>query len=49
MLTEEQLAALIDALEGCHRFILVGDPRQLPPIGTGRPFIDIIVENQRPK
>jgi len=42
MLTEEQLAALIDALEGCQRFILVGDPRQLPPIGAGRPFVDII-------
>lgn len=42
MLTEEQLGSLIDALEGCQRFILVGDPRQLPPIGTGRPFVDII-------
>lgn len=42
MLTEEMLAALIDALEGVQRLILVGDPRQLPPIGPGRPFVDII-------
>lgn len=41
MLTEDQLAALIDAIEGVDRLILVGDPRQLPPIGAGRPFVDI--------
>jgi ATP-dependent exoDNAse (exonuclease V) alpha subunit len=42
MLTEEQLAALFDALGPIDRLILVGDYRQLPPIGTGRPFFDII-------
>jgi ATP-dependent exoDNAse (exonuclease V) alpha subunit len=42
MLTEEMLGALIQALKGIHRLILVGDPRQLPPIGAGRPFVDII-------
>lgn len=42
MLTEEQLAALIDSLSGVERFILVGDYRQLPPIGAGRPFVDLI-------
>jgi hypothetical protein len=31
MLTEEQLAALIDALRNVERLVLVGDPRQLPP------------------
>ena len=41
MLTEEQLAALLDALGAVERLILVGDHRQLPPIGTGRPFFDI--------
>ncbi|WP_417326909.1 ATP-dependent DNA helicase [Halarcobacter sp.] len=41
MITENQLAALIDSLTGVDRFILVGDYRQLPPIGTGRPFVDI--------
>lgn len=44
MLTEEMLAALLDALKGVHRLILVGDPRQLPPIGPGRPFVDIIAK-----
>lgn len=42
MLTEEMLAALIQALKGVHRLILIGDPRQLPPIGAGRPFVDIV-------
>jgi len=42
MLTEEQLAALIDGLSGVHRLVLVGDHRQLPPIGSGRPFVDIV-------
>ncbi|MCB9264313.1 MAG: AAA family ATPase [Lewinellaceae bacterium] len=41
MLTEEQLAALLDSLTGVERFIMVGDYRQLPPIGAGRPFVDI--------
>ncbi|MXZ24245.1 MAG: AAA family ATPase [Caldilineaceae bacterium SB0665_bin_21] len=42
MLTEEMLAALIESLAGVDRLILVGDPKQLPPIGAGRPFVDII-------
>lgn len=42
MLTEEQLAAILNALVGVERLILVGDPRQLPPIGAGRPFLDIV-------
>ncbi|MEQ4303879.1 AAA family ATPase [Plantactinospora sp. B6F1] len=42
MLTEEQLAALLDAVTGVGRLILVGDPRQLPPIGAGRPFVDLV-------
>ena len=41
MLTEDQLAALFDAIDGVERLVLVGDPRQLPPIGAGRPFVDI--------
>ena len=42
MLTEEMLAALIQALKSVRRLILIGDPRQLPPIGAGRPFVDIV-------
>ncbi|MGB5147003.1 MAG: AAA family ATPase [Porticoccaceae bacterium] len=42
MLTEDMLGALIDSLQGVQRLILVGDPSQLPPIGAGRPFVDII-------
>jgi energy-coupling factor transporter ATP-binding protein EcfA2 len=44
MLTEEQLASLFDALGPVDRIILVGDYRQLPPIGTGRPFVDIVAQ-----
>ena len=44
MLTEEQLAALIDSLSNVERLVLVGDPRQLPPIGAGRSFVDIVRE-----
>ena len=42
MLTEEMLAALIQALKNVERLVLIGDPRQLPPIGAGRPFLDIV-------
>jgi hypothetical protein len=42
MLTEEMMAALLEAISGVHRLIFVGDSRQLPPIGAGRPFVDII-------
>ena len=37
MLTEDQLAATLDAIDpsSVQRLILVGDPRQLPPIGAG--------------
>lgn len=42
MLTEEMLATTLDCFKGVKRFILVGDHRQLSPIGAGRPFVDII-------
>ena len=42
MLTEDQLASVIDSLSKMDRLILVGDPQQLPPIGSGRPFVDIV-------
>lgn len=42
MLTEEMRAALIESLKEPTRLILCGDPRQLPPIGAGRPFADLL-------
>ncbi len=41
MLTEQQLASLLSVVNRARRIILVGDPQQLPPIGTGRPFVDL--------
>jgi ATP-dependent exoDNAse (exonuclease V) alpha subunit len=43
MLTMDNLYAILLALDLGHvqRIILVGDPNQLPPIGTGRPFADL--------
>jgi hypothetical protein len=44
MLTMDDLYAVLRALDLGHveRLILVGDPNQLPPIGAGRPFADLI-------
>ena len=44
MLTEDDLRACLGALElgAVQRIILVGDPNQLPPIGPGRPFADLV-------
>ena len=38
------IGATLDAIEttAVERLILVGDPRQLPPIGAGRPFVDVV-------
>lgn len=49
MLTEEMLAAVLEAVGGAKRIILVGDHRQLPPIGPGRPFADIVAHLQPDK
>ena len=43
MLTEDTLAAVMETFGvGVKRLILVGDPAQLPPIGAGRPFADLV-------
>jgi hypothetical protein len=44
MLTMDYLAAVLEALDLAHvqHLILVGDPNQLPPIGIGRPFADLV-------
>lgn len=42
MLTEEMFGCLLQALKCAQRIIFVGDPNQLPPIGAGRPFFDLV-------
>ena len=42
MLTEEMFGALLQAIGTVKRIILVGDPNQLPPIGSGKPFVDLV-------
>ena len=42
MLTEEMFGALIQAIGTVKRIIFVGDPNQLPPIGAGKPFVDLV-------
>ena len=44
MLTLDALSAVLSALDLTHvqRIILVGDANQLPPIGAGRPFADLV-------
>ena len=42
MLTEEMFGALIEAIGTAKRIIFVGDPNQLPPIGAGKPFVDLV-------
>lgn len=44
MLTMDSLQAILDGLDlaTIGRIILVGDPNQLPPIGVGRPFVDLV-------
>jgi hypothetical protein len=42
MLTEDMFGALLDAVSDAERLIFVGDYNQLPPIGAGRPFVDVV-------
>ena len=42
MLTEEMFGALAEAVQKAKRVIFVGDPNQLPPIGTGKPFYELV-------
>lgn len=42
MLTEEMFGALLVALQKAKRIIFVGDISQLPPIGAGRPFYELV-------
>lgn len=53
MVPTDVLATLFRALdlEQVKRLILIGDPNQLPPIGPGRPFFDVIrwLEDEHPE
>lgn len=43
MLTEEMFAIILKLIDShAERIIFTGDPNQLPPIGAGRPFVDLI-------
>ncbi len=48
MVNTELLYKLILRLKNSSTLILVGDPAQLPPIGAGEPFSDIIEHNIAP-
>lgn len=40
---------LITAIQNGHKFIVLGDTEQLPPIGAGNIFKDLVESNQVPK
>ena len=42
MVDIQLLSALVDGISNNSRLILVGDPDQLPPVGPGFPFMDMI-------
>ena len=53
MIPSDLLGTLFRALDSnsISRLVLVGDPNQLPPIGPGRPFVDIVnwLEHHHPE
>ena len=51
MLTEDMFAGILKLVDAhAERIIFIGDPNQLPPIGAGRPFVDLksYLENEYP-
>ena len=48
MVDVQLLYSLLQAIPGNKRLILVGDPDQLPPVGPGFPFSDMLRSNQLP-
>ena len=48
MVDVQLLASLLQAVPGTARLILVGDPDQLPPVGPGFPFNDMLRSGQLP-
>lgn len=47
MLTEDMFGALLVALQKAKRIIFVGDVSQLPPIGAGKPFYELMKKLQQ--
>lgn len=48
MIPLELMASLFDAIEPGTRVVLIGDANQLPPVGPGQPFIDLIASGTIP-
>jgi len=48
MVDIELLSCLLQAIPAGKRLILVGDPDQLPPVGPGFPFLDMLRSNVLP-
>ena len=48
MVDVQLLHSLLQAIPAGKRIILVGDPDQLPPVGPGFPFSDMLRSNQLP-
>ena len=42
MLTTDMFAAILKTCSQAKRIVFVGDPNQLPPIGCGKPFSDLV-------
>jgi exodeoxyribonuclease V alpha subunit len=42
MIPSRLMADVLEAVKPSARVLLIGDPDQLPPIGAGRPFLDMI-------
>ena len=48
MLSLDVAALLLDALHDDTHVVLIGDADQLPPVGAGKPFADLIESGQAP-
>jgi len=48
MLDDQLLAGLCSTIRPTCRLILVGDPNQLPPVGAGYPFRDLVASGKVP-
>lgn len=48
MLDDQLLAGLCSTIRPSCRLILVGDPNQLPPVGAGYPFRDLVASGKVP-